>query len=266
MPTIDEKRVYSDRETPATIYVAAEQGLVVARLSGDIVGEFSLARRCVARDVAATPEALVVATDDATLVAPDGEPASLTETGFGPAVAVGIHDDHAVAADAEGRVARRTFDEDDWTDLGTVDDPRTIDGPLIAAADGVHRVDGDRLVDAGLTAANDVASEGAPLAATDEGLYELGNGWMVAREGRHVVVDTDGTSAHAVADAGTVFGRVAGQWDEVSLPTEDRVVGFAYDRGVVIAATETGSLLVDAGDGWRSRALGVTGVGALDSP
>jgi hypothetical protein len=288
MSTIEEKRVYADRASPTPVYVAAEQGLVVARLSGDIVGEFSLARRGTCADVAVRDGTLVVAGEDAVLVAPNGTPTSLVETGFGLAVAVGLlqgdadadQRGHVVAAAESGRVAALPLsavgespagngeraggaDADDWTTLGTVEEPRAIDGSLLAGADGVYRLSPDGLTHSGLAAVNDVASTGAPLAATDEALYDLGNGWMVAREGRHVVVDTDGQSANAVTADGDVVGRVAGSWEAVSMPTDARVVGFGYAGGSVVAATESGSVLVDAGEGWRSRALGVTGVRAV---
>ncbi len=277
MPTIDEKRVYDDVVPPVPVFVAAAQGLVVARLSDDSVGEFSLARRCTARDLAIGPDGtLVLATDEATLVAPDADPERLRETGFGPATAVsGLDDPRAVvAADDAGRIARLplpdgAFDTDsvadeDWTDLGTVEAVRAADGRLVAAADGVRRVTDSGLDDAGLDDARDVAARGAPLAATGEGLYELGNGWMIAHEGPFETVATDGERAHAVDADGTVLGRQAGggEWTDLDLPTADRIVDVTYTPDAVVAATDSGSLLANAGDGWRSRAIGVTGVGA----
>lgn len=292
MSTIQEKRVYADQETPSAVYVASEQGLVVARLSGDIVGEFSLARRGACRDVAAAGGALAVASEDGVLVAADGRAASLEATGFGEAVAVGILTasgdrneepptaTHVVAAEASGRVARLPLSAaggsattngtatpggraDDWEPVGTVEEPRGIDGGLLATADGVYRFEGETLTHSGLYDVNDVAAAGVPVAATGEALYDLGNGWMVARQGAHAVVDSDGRSAHAVTATGEVVGRVAGEWESVDLPTEDRVVGFCYPPGTVVAGTDSGSLLVDAGEGWRARALGVTGVEAI---
>lgn len=277
MPTIDEKRVYDDVAPPVPVFVAAAQGLVVARLSDDSVGEFSLARRCTARDLAIGPDdTLVLATDEATLVAPDADPERLQNTGFGPATAVSVVDDPraVVAADDAGRVARLPLSDDafetdavgdeDWTDLGTVEAVRAADGRLVAAADGVRRVTDSGLDDAGLDDARDVAARGAPLAATGDGLYELGNGWMIAREGPFETVATDGERAHAVADDGKTLGRQAGggEWTDLDLPTADRIVDVTYTPDAVVAATDSGSLLANAGDGWRSRAIGVTGVGA----
>jgi hypothetical protein len=277
MPTITEKRVYDDVAPPVPVFVAAAQGLVVAHLSDDSVGEFSLARRCTARDLAIGPDGtLVLATDEATLVAPDADPERFRETGFGPATTVSVVDDPraVVAADDAGRVARLPFSDDafdtdsvteeDWTDLGTVEAVRAADGRLLAAADGVRRITGSGLGDAGLDDARDVAARGAPLAATGEGLYELGNGWMVAREGPFATVATDGERAHAVADDGTVLSRSDGgaAWTDLDLPTDDRTADVTYTPDGVVAATDSGSLLATVGDGWRSRAIGVADVQA----
>lgn len=274
MPTIREKRVYDEATTPTPVFVAAEQGLVLARLSADAVGEFSLERRCTARDVAVGGDGtLALATDESTLVAPDADPEQFRETGFGPATAVAVvegTDRAVVAADESGGIARLPVGDDgspeaDWEPLGSVDDVRALDGRLVAAVDGIHRVTASGLVDAGLDDARDVAARIAPLAATAAGLYELGNGWMVAREGPYGIVATDGEQAHAVAADGTVLERETGggEWTELETPAEDAIADFAYTDDAVVAATESGSLLANAGEGWRSRRIGVTGVQAI---
>ncbi len=275
MPTIREKRVYDDAATPTPVFVAAEQGLVVAQLSDDAVGEFSLAHRCTARDLATGPDGtLALATDESLLLAPDADPERFHETGFGPATGVSFVDgpERSVAAvDESGRIARfplpagefaASIADADWTDLGRVDDPRGLDGRLLAAADGVHRLTASGVDHAGLDDARDVAARGAPLAATGEGLYELGNGWMLAREGAHEAVATDGEQAHAVAVDETVLGRATdgSEWTELDVPTDGRITDFTYTAEAVVAATGSGSLLANAGDGWRSRAIGVRGV------
>jgi hypothetical protein len=278
MSTLSEKRVYAAADEPTPLYVAAEQGVVRAMVSGDAVGEFSLARRCTARDVSLGGDGLLaVATADTTLVG--GGTDGLLETGFGPAVAVSFHDRQGeagalVAADAEGTVARLqlgVLDEgsptaEDWVAVGTVDDARALDAPLIAAADGVHRVLGGALDSAGLDDARDVTSRGAPLAATGGGLYELGNGWMEARDGAHDTVATDGERAHAVDTAGTLWRRTGREWREAEFPAGERPVDIAYTADAVVVVSASGSVHVNAGDGWRSRALGVTGVQAVAAP
>ncbi|MFD1633445.1 hypothetical protein ACFSBJ_06810, partial [Haloplanus ruber] len=90
--TIDEKRVYADRTGATEVLVAAEQGLVVASLSADLVGEFGLDHRATVRDVAATGDRRVVATDEDVLVG------SYDPTDFGPAVAVGFDGEGAPVA------------------------------------------------------------------------------------------------------------------------------------------------------------------------
>ena len=82
MSTLSEKRVYAEQGEPTPVYVAAEQGLVRAKLSGDAVGEFSLARRCTAQDVAIGADGLLaLSTTEETLVG--GHADELQETGFG---------------------------------------------------------------------------------------------------------------------------------------------------------------------------------------
>lgn len=268
MSTLSEKRVYAEQGEPTPVYVAAEQGLVRAKVSGDAVGEFSLAQRCTARDVALGGDGLIaLATTEATLLG--GSDEDFHKTGLGPAVAVSFHEaeDALVAADETGRVSRLSLDAlgkgeptaDEWETLGTVGEVRALDAPLLAAADGVYRILDDELDPAGLDDARDVTSRGAPLSATGGGLYELGNGWMLAREGEHETVASDGERAHAVDSAGTLYCRSGREWEPVEFAgTEPVDVGYTAD-GVVVA-TASGSLHVDVGDGWRSRALGVTGV------
>lgn len=268
--TIDEKRVYADRAGADEVLVAAEQGLVVVSLSEDRVGEFGLEYRGTVRDVAATGDRLALATDSDVLVG-DDEP-----TDFGPAVAVGFHDGTLLAAGPDGRVARL---DDGWTTLGGVETPRAIDGGMIAAESGVHQVVGDDVRSVGLGGVHDVYGRGMPLAATDDGLYRLGNGWMDELDGAFDVVSADGAEprsassrpatddgaddrAHAVGD-GTLFAREAvGEWAAVDVPT-DSPVDVAYTDAATVAVTTGGTFLADAGDGWRTRELGVTGVAAL---
>jgi len=151
-----------------------------------------------------------------------------------------------LAAGPDGRVARY---EDGWTDVGTVESVRAIDGRLLVAADGVYRV-GDRLDPVGIENVHDVAATG-PFAATAAGLYRLGNGWLAE-------CDCD---AHA-ASADSLYARDDGRWEPVALPVEERVVDVAHGPATY-AVTAAGTVLVNAGDGWRSRALEVAGASAL---
>jgi len=253
--TIDEKRVYADRTGADEVLIAAEQGVVVASLSGDRVGEFGLDHRAAVHDVAADGDRRAVATDEDVLVGDYGP------TGFGPAVAVGFHGDALLAAGPGGRIARL---DDGWTTLGGVETPRAIDGGMVAAESGVHQVVDDGLRHVGLGGVHDVHGHGMPLAATDDGLYRLGNGWMDELDGAfHVVaVDSADDRAHAAGEAGLFAREAVGEWSAVDVPTDDPV-DVGYTDAATVAVTETGTLLADAGDGWRTRELGVTGVRRL---
>ncbi|MGA9400518.1 HVO_0234 family beta-propeller protein [Haladaptatus sp.] len=252
MTSIDEKRVYSDQEGTTTVYVGTELGVARVEVSGDIIGEFSLAHRCVSRDTAATDGALAVATDEDVL---DTEFSPLD---FGPAVAVGFDGDDLLAAGDDGRLARYNGE---WNDLATVDDVRAIDGNLVATADGVYRVSSDGVQHVGLTDVRDVSAAGGPLAATADGLYRLGNGWMDVLDGSFRVVSATAEDAYA-ATAENVVSRDGDDWQEVSLPVSEPVAAIGFDDGVY-AATEAGTFLVRSGDGWRNRHLGLTGVTSL---
>lgn len=253
MTTIDEKRVYSDREGTTTVLVATEFGVARVEVSGDIIGEFSLAHRCAARDIAAADDALAIATDEDVL------DAGFSPLGFGPAVAVGFDGAKLLAAGEDGRLARREGDE--WHELATFDAVRAIDGDLVATDDGVCRVSSDGVQHAGLADVRDVSTAGVPLAATADGLYRLGNGWMKTVDGDFRVVSATDEQAYAATADGVMSceGDEVDEWVDVSVPVNDPVVDIAFGDGVY-AATESGTFLLTTGDGWRSRHLGLTDV------
>ncbi|WP_254762486.1 HVO_0234 family beta-propeller protein [Natrinema marinum] len=292
MDTIEEKRVFGDREGAITVYVASAIGVVRVRVAGDTVGEFGLCERCTARGVAATPSSVAVATDEDVREfaledtqtddggAGDGPVAagdeSFAETGFGPAVAVGYDGGDLLAAGRDGRVARRPAGTDAWTtltdDLGTP--VRAIDGDLLGTDDGVYRVHDDGLDHAGLTDVRDVSAAGVPLAATADGLYKLGNGWMEVLEGDFRTVAADPRSergrlerAHAVSDDAVYEYAADGEWralEGVSQPSGG-IVGVGYGDAVY-AVTADGTFLSASEGGWRTRTLGVTDVAGLAIP
>jgi hypothetical protein len=275
MDSIEEKRVYGDREGATHAYVAGSIGVVRVRAAGDAIGEFGLCDRCVARDITAAAGTIAVATDedvrllDTTDATPDDEP-TFVDAGFGPAVAVGGDDSRLIAAGSDGRVAQQAADGN-WTALASDFDAavRAIDGDLLATDRGVYRVYGGGLDHAGLSNVADVSAPGVPLAATDEGLYKLGNGWMSVFEEPVGVVDADpqsapGSIARAYACSnGTVFelDPATDEWRAADGPAGD-VVGFGYDDGVY-AVTASGSFAATTGDGWRSQVLGVDGITGL---
>ncbi|WP_225335755.1 HVO_0234 family beta-propeller protein [Halomicrobium urmianum] len=279
---LSEKRMYGDRREETRAYVAGRMGVTYVAVSDDQIGRFGLEEQCTARDVAGADGRLVVATDEDILV---GGEEGLEPTGFGPAVAVGA--DPLLAADEDGRVARSTDGE--WETAGTVDEVRSIDGGLVAAADGVYRVDPDGLTPLGRRDARDVAAEG-PFAATGAGLFRgTEDGWDLEEGGDATVVaaETGGGRAHAVV-GGDLLERPdggersdgsrssseqrsdGGEWWLADAPREG-VVDVAYDEAT-FAVTGDGAVLVDpvtAKDGepeWRTRSLGLTDVVGIAVP
>ncbi|MFC4439784.1 MULTISPECIES: HVO_0234 family beta-propeller protein [Natrialbaceae] len=277
MDSIEEKRVYDGRDGATRAYVASSFGIVRVRVAGDSVGEFGLCERCDARDVAAAGETIAVATDEDVRLLRSGvdatdEDATFVETGFGPAVAVGADGSRLLAAGPDGRIARR--DDENWLtledDLGA--SVRAIDGNLIGTDRGVYRVHEGGLDHAGLTDVRDVSASGVPLAATDDGLYKLGNGWMSILEGAFNVVAADPRSepgriarAHAVSDE-TVSEYTAedGEWRPLEHP-HDPVVDVGYGDAVY-AVTEDGTFAAATDGEWRSQVLGVDGVTGVAIP
>lgn len=251
MSSIEEKRVYAGRTGETHVYLATDLGVLDVSVSEDLIGNFGIEHRCVARDLAHC-EGLAVATDEDVLL--DGEP-----TGFGPAVVVGGVE-KPIAVSPEGRVAR--FEGDEWTDLGTLDEVRGADGDMLATSEGVYRV-GDGLLHVGLEGANDVSTSGTPLAATNAGLYRLGNGWMRDLDGRFDRVSGTGSPGELASGAALADGSLSiydGEWHERETPEPFAAVAVG---GAIYGATGDGTLYVDAGDGWRSQALGVSGVRAM---
>jgi hypothetical protein len=312
--SIDEKRVYDASEGPTPVFVAGEFGVVRVDTSDDLVGEFGLAHRCTARDAAGRDGHLAVATDEDVLVgvfggghesektseagdasrndetAEDAPEAEFRALGVGPAVAVGFAERGLVAAREDGTVVREeesraatgadveseTTASDDWTELGELDDVRAIDGDLVAAESGVYRVEGDGLRRVGLGGVRDVSADGVPLAATDEGLFALGNGWMDALGGAFRAVVAAEADPDASASAGTLgrshaasaddlFAHEDGEWREVELPVSGEVVALDHGEGAY-AVTADGTFLLSVGDGWTHQILGLRGVEAVAAP
>lgn len=251
MSSIEEKRVYADKTEETTIYLASELGVVRVSVSGDSIGSFGIEHRCVARDLARC-SGLAVATDEDVLV--DGE-----LTGFGPALVVG-GSESAIAVGPEGRVAR--FDGE-WTTVGRLEGVRAAEDDLLATDEGVYRV-GDDLRHVGLEDVNDVSARGVPLAATDSGLYHLANGWIRDLDGRFDRVSGAATGdlarACALAAVGERLYISDGEWHEHTIP--EPFAAAAVEEAIYGASAE-GTLYVDAGEGWRSQALGISGVRAI---
>ncbi len=252
--SLSEKRVYADASDTTTAFVGTEHGVVRVSVSDDIVGEFSLEWGEPVTDIAAADGRLAVATPDDVFVRADE---GFHETGFGPASAVGYAENGDFLAAGAGRIARF---ESEWTDLGMVDAVRAISGSLIAAESGIHQFDGTHV---GLTNARDVSSVGTPLAATATGLYYLANGWVRALEGDFSVVTSDGSATYA-ATSGTVYKQDGNEreWTSLDLPVEGLIKDIVSAEHAY-AITDEGTFLVNAGDGWRYRSIGMSGVTGL---
>jgi hypothetical protein len=272
MPTVREDRVFVEQGETLVAYVAAGLGVTAAHISGGKVGEFALEVRCDARDVAATGEGVAVATAEDVLLSTGGD---FAETGFGPAVAVTGFDGGVLAAGEDGRIAHYDAaagdDGGEWTDRGSVDaDVRALDADLVAASDGVHRLTGDGVTHAGLDDARDVAAPGVPQAATADGLFSLGNGWLDELSGDFRAVAADPASATpggvGLAHAATpdaCFEHADAAWTERDLPVDEPVVDATHAVDTTILLTATGTLVLDTDDNTRHRSLGLPDAAAV---
>lgn len=282
MVSIEEKRVYRGSGNSTPVYVAGDFGVAVVETSDDLVGEFGLEHQCTARDVAGRNGRLAVATDEETLVhGPDGfEPLEV-----GASTAVGFDGEDLLVAREDGAIFRE--DDEEWRQLGRLDDVRAIDGSLLAAASGVYQAESRDLEYVGLENVRDVSTAGVPLAATADGLYTLGNGWMEVASGEFFAVSaTQNTGrlgrAHAAGEDGLV-GYDDDEWHAVEVPTDETIVALTHGNDTyespagggsddvvrhdaVYAVTADGTFLLSVGDGWRKQVLGLPGVQAIAVP
>lgn len=255
---LDEKRVYAAKEGRTAVYLATGAGLARVSVSADFVGEFGLERHGETLDIAGMDGKLALATPDDVIVA-DGE--EFAGTGFGPATAVCFDGGDLYAAGAD-RVARYGGGGD-WERTARIADVRALSGGMVAAREGVFRVRGTPV---GLADARDVAVGRAVYAATGDGLYWLANGWRDALGGAFeaVACAPDGRAHAATAAAAYERGEAAVDWRVLDI--EGPVADFAYGGDEVYTVTTDGTFLANAGDGWRSRALGLPGVRAMAVP
>lgn len=302
MGDLAEKRVYDRTAGKQLVFAASAMGVTVVESSGDTIGRFRLACECTARDLAGADGWLAVATPEDVLaceVDGDGD-GEWVETGFGPAVAVGFDDGDLLAAGPAGelgRVVDVAADPTEWLGVADVDgEVRALDGPLVGASDGVYRFTPDSILDVGLDDVRDVSAGGVPLAATGDGLFRLGNGWLRELDGPvDVVAGTDGDGsgdalARGHAAAGEQFYQYRGEptegaagtdssadgeetvdpavaaraWHERPVP-DAPVVAVAYGERTYALAAD-GTALLDRGDDWASQSLGLPEPTALATP
>ena len=283
MPSVEEKRVYDASDGGREVVAATGLGVVRVSVSADLIGEFGVDHRCVARDVAVADGRVFAAADD---VYCDGEP-----TAHGPAVGVGVDRGSVIAVAPDGTVRRSSVDAlttgnaprstdanatanaletAEWASLGELDDVRCVAGRLVGTGTGVVRA-GDDLQPTGLSDVRALTAR-VPHAATadgwyklDDGCHRLGNGWQRVGGDRFV----DGARAvTAVGDCVAVATREAihtrDWWTDGWTRHERRdVLALAGANETLFALDTDGRLHVSVGDGWRDRALGVTDPAAL---
>lgn len=264
---LDEKRVYGETRDETAAYVASALGVTRVELAGDQIGRFSLAHQCTATAIAGTDGKLVVGTDEDVLV---GTSDGFAATDFGPADAVAIADGTPVAAGSDGEIARLAGD--DWETVGTVGRVRRMDGDLVAASDGVYRIDtGLSALGAGKTV-RDVAAAG-PYAATADGLLAYdGETWTRVAGGDCTLVAADATSAHAISEDG-LLERRGEDWRVIEVPVDAAMADLTHGESCY-GVTADGTFLVyaapelspDGQGGWRSRELGVREVSGVAVP
>jgi hypothetical protein len=274
MSSLDEKRVHDPNFEPERAVVASETGVAFLSIAAGRVGSVSLAHREPAADVATNGDRIVVASEEAVLEL-DGE--EVEELGYGPASAVSIDDRDRVLAACEDGLARH--EDGEWRSLGSVGpdgsvgEIRAIEGDLLASITGVYRITNGELRYSGLEGTRDVTSVGTPRAATDTGLYALGNGWLEELDSEFTTVSADPETsspgalgrAHA-AGPGGFYEHVEGGWQRRALPIEEPVADVGYGE-TAYAVADDGTLLIEddgkENERWRTHPLGLQGVRAL---
>lgn len=260
MSDLAEDRVFTNENEATDVFVATEIGIIVVSVSGDRFGRFGVAHRCSPSDITGRNDILAVATETDVLWGRDRE---FEGTEFGPATAVGIHEDAIISADANGRIERYVGDR--WTEIGTVDAPVTvIDGSLVVTEAGLYRIEADArsLQPIDNRSVTDVA-DSAALAATDTGLYTIAEEWNQELEGDFSAVAASGADHALAVDSGELWQRWDANWTTIKHGDETSIADVAVgERGYAI--TETGRLLV--GPSFRGRSLGLTDVIGLAVP
>jgi hypothetical protein len=257
----EDRRLFGEQLRTRTAFVACDLGIARASLAGGRVGHAGLVERCTATSVAADDERVVAGTVRGVLSS-EGDGFERLGEPFEVA-AVGLAGERVLAGSDDGRVLAWE-PERGWETVGEVREPQRFDGALLAAGDGVYRVD-DRLEPLGLSAAHDVAGE-VPYAATENGIYRQGaDGWQREHDRPAATVVTAGGQAHAVDEEG-VLERVDGAWERIDAPALPVDLSYA---GVLCGLTADGTVLVsepeqDGYADWRSHPLGLRGVIEFD--
>lgn len=263
MNNIEQKRVYSKTAGETDVFVVTEAGIARVACSGGLIGGFGLVQKCTGIDIAASGGQLAVATTDEVLVRSRDNFVSIGGFGCRP-VAVGYHDGLVVAG--SDRIARHTGDG--WVDLEVNADKSlavtAICDGLVGTDRGVYRMRDGVVSSVGLVNVRDVCVTPVPLAGTRSGVYQLKNGWELVFEGDVHCVESDGTRVHVGTDDG-LYVRTAGEFERIPLPVTERITGIGYGESTY-AVTVAGTFLIDSGDKWRARSIGLSGVCGLAVP
>jgi len=282
MQTLTEKRVFGSKHGTTELFVASETGLLGVTVSADQIGEFGLAIRGPTSAVAAGDGGVLAGTDQTVQYSPpdDGDATAqsrefevpggelddrIVDLTWGPDGPVAVTTTQVWVPTGWPTDTDAVVDTDvSWEPVDELAEIRAVSGSLVAASDGVYRLSDDGVDHVGLTAAHDISAHGTPLAATDEGLFSLGNGWQQVASGAFRRVGSDGHGhAHAIGDRVVCRSESTDEWTVDELPVDSRVVDVGYGGGVVAAVTENGTLALSAGDGWRQQLLGVRGIAGL---
>jgi len=267
------------------VLAATDDDLVLVALAADRVADTAGTAR-----TGAGPTDAVTIVDDAVIAAgADGTVRRAPKSAVLDADSTADSTLDSTAGSAAGSTTDSSSDDAaPWEPIGEAT-VRAADGRLLAAADGVYRVGAEEIEHVGLDDARDVASpEGVdasgPFAATADGLFRLGPGWVEEREGSFDLVTaadrptatTDAQQRVHAAAGGDLFARTDDGWAAVDWPARAAVAGIAYGSDVdaagaddtppTFAVAEDGTVLADAGDGWRTRSIGlpdVTGCGIV---
>ena len=286
----DERRLFEQTTAASHLYVACDIGVARVAIARDRIGQFELVARCSPTSIATsagrvavgTAERVLLSVDGETFAPAGGETALVTEVTRGTdtsVAAVGLDGSHLLDATDDGRVFGRGSDAEasDWQRLGRVGDPRRFDGPLLAAGDGIYRVDVDEstVESLGLTDGRDVAAvpttgewtdTGDCFAATADGLLRYRDGeWTDERSGSTRGVEATRDGVYAVDESG-LLERDRGDWRRLDSPAgvpADIAHGESLycvtGDGTVHIAVGAG-LASDGHRGWRSQPLGLDGV------
>lgn len=260
MHNIDEKRIFAEKTTDRVAYIAADVGLLTVRLAEDRVGNFGITQRCSPEDIAVYHNQVALAAEDVYLGDADG----IEPTNFGASVAVG-DGSGLLTASPGGTLAQYDADPPHWESIGKLSSVTAIEGDLIGTESGIYRL--PELTDVGLDRVRDIDTTGVPLAATQTGLYRLGNGWMDDIDGDFHMVSSPPARDYATyaATPNTCYKRHEGEWHPLELSTTEPIVDAAFGDCPYLLAAD-GTLLANAGEGWRSHPLGVTGAVGIAIP